>query len=255
MARDFNGSTQYLSRAAPATGYPVSFGGWFNPDGFGGFMMALADTAGAENYLGMSLTAVSGTLNATARNGANFRIWTTTAGASTGVWQHLFVVFTDATTCIAYIDGVSTGAYSDTTNTTPAGIDSLSIGVLLRSSAVAFYDGKGAETAIWSVALSALDVASLAAGYCPLLVRPQSLVAYWPMFGRQGATLGEESWVGAFPLTDTADCPLADHPNRIIYPSRPRIIIPAAVAASTTYPQLERGIRGMNRGMNMGMAA
>lgn len=44
-----------------------------------------------------------------------------------------------------------------------------------------FFDGAGAEAAIWSVALTAAEIASLAKGFSPRRIRPQSLVFYAPL--------------------------------------------------------------------------
>ncbi len=58
------------------------------------------------------------------------------------------------------------------------------------------FDGDVAEVASWAVALSAPEIASLAKGFSPLLVRPASLKAYWPLvrdgrphFGPSAASL------------------------------------------------------------------
>jgi hypothetical protein len=51
----------------------------------------------------------------------------------------------------------------------------------MRSTACNWLSGKVAEAAVWNVALTITDVAVLNAGYSPLFVKPQNLVAYWPL--------------------------------------------------------------------------
>lgn len=53
-----------------------------------------------------------------------------------------------------------------------------------RSDGVSAYDGKIAEIGIWNVALTDAEIASLAKGFSPALVRPQSLQGYWPLDGK-----------------------------------------------------------------------
>lgn len=74
----------------------------------------------------------------------------------------------------------------------------------------------------------------LAAGYSPQFIRPQNLVGYWPLFGRAGASGGEEAWVGSASFTANDSPALVDHP-RIIYPhSRGIIAVPQAASGAPT---------------------
>lgn len=87
-------------------------------------------------------------------------------------------------------------------------------------------DGLIAEAAVWNVDLTAGEMAILGKGFSPLFVRPNSLVAYWPLIGR---TSPEIDVVGGFngTLTGTGTAP---HP-RVIMPSRPLIGHATAAAA------------------------
>lgn len=88
-----------------------------------------------------------------------------------------------ATSRVAYLDGVA--ATADTTNLVPSGINQTTIGVDKPSGGVSLpFTGAIAEVGLWNVALSAADMATLALGYTPLQVRPDALVAYWPLLGQ-----------------------------------------------------------------------
>jgi hypothetical protein len=49
------------------------------------------------------------------------------------------------------------------------------------------------------------------------MVRPDSLVSYWPFFQGSGAA-DEGDWVGGFTLTENSVITATAHPPRIIYP-------------------------------------
>lgn len=210
MALDFNGSTQYVQRAAftAVTGYPFSFACWINPDDitFGTadkYIFSIADTAANNNYFALLVKDADSKLRAAGVNldaPSAVRAWDTTATVSTAAWQHVAGVFTAATDIIAYLNANSAGAYGNTQDPSPVGTDSLSMGALVRSNVVAYFDGKIAEAGLWNVALTAAEIAMLEEGWSPLQVRPASLVAYWPIIGRVSP---EPDWVGGFDLTLT----------------------------------------------------
>jgi hypothetical protein len=68
-------------------------------------------------------------------------------------------------------------------------------------------EGRIAEAAIWNVALSADDAASLAAGASPLTIRRDALVGYWPLRDADG----DISAVNAYTMTPTNSPTYGDH--------------------------------------------
>jgi len=44
------------------------------------------------------------------------------------------------------------------------------------------FDGLVAEVAVWNVVLDDSEIAALAQGVSPLLIRSTALVEYWPVF-------------------------------------------------------------------------
>jgi hypothetical protein len=152
--------------------------------------------------------------------GANFAASTST-GFSVNTWHHLCAVAASSTSWNVLIDGGSKG--TDTTSAAAwTSIDHAAIGVIARSSLGAYMSGRLAEAAIWSAALTDPEVATLAAGYSPLFVRPASLVAYWPLIGR---TSPEIDIVGGYDMTLTNSPTTAAH-SRIIYPGAQSIMMP-----------------------------
>ncbi len=152
----------------------------------------------------------------------------TSTGYSANTWHHAAGVWASPTSRAAYIDGGSKG--TDATSKTPAGTpDSLIIGLIEGSNGSGqsqYMSGRIAEVAIWDVALTDAEVAILALGYSPLLIRPQSLVAYWPLIGR---TSPEIDIVGGYDMALNNGPTTVAHP-RVLYPSRPHILLPSDVA-------------------------
>jgi hypothetical protein len=235
MARSFNGTSQYAQYAgAVVTGYPFTLAAWVKP-GVNGlendFVLSLSDVSETAVYqaiiLGGGTVGDEGKVLAVSRN-TTLAAAKTSAAMSAGTWNHAAGVFSSATSRAAYLNGGNKG--TETTNITfAAGIDTTAIGRLSRPTPAAYFHGSCAEAGVWAAALSDEEIAALAAGLSPLQVRPQSLVAYWPLFAR---ATNEEDWVGGNTLAVTG-ATAADHP-RIIYPAWPEIILPAAGGASPT---------------------
>jgi hypothetical protein len=136
----------------------------------------------------------------------------TSSGFSTSTWHHVAGVFTSSTSRAAYLDGGNKGTNS--TSIVPTGpFDETCFsgywegGVQYNS-----IDGYIAECAIWNAALTDAEVAALAAGYSPLLIRPANLVFYVPLIRD-----ADEDIVGGLSLTANGTPTVEAHP-RIYYP-------------------------------------
>lgn len=229
MARSFNGSTHKLTRADTCgiSGYPVTFACWFNPANVtaGHGLINFGNSTDNGKYIGLWADgeAAGDPINAVIVNPGALRSGNTSA-FSASTWQHAAGVFT-STSLQSWLNGTAGTATAHSTawpSTNRTGV-----GALERATPGKFLNGSCAEAAIWNVALTDDEIKALAAGLSPLQVRPQSLVAYWPLFAR---ATNEEDWVGGNTLTVTG-ATAADHP-RIIYPAWPEIILSAAAAAS-----------------------
>ena len=232
-------SNRYATSSTPVTGVPFTVACWYKPATVTAnqvlFNIGVAGSSANMHEIYFGTT--SKNLFANSQTGS---VGQSSSGTNTittaGTWYHCAGVYTSTTSRLAYVNG--TAGTADTTSVTPAGLDACYIGVQRFSGSFAGYcNGDLAEVALYSAALTDAEVASLAAGYSPLLVRPQSLVGYWPLFAR---ATNEEDWTGGRAGTPNGTPAAADHPPRIIYPSRPRIIIPAA-AGGTTVARLVNG--------------
>jgi len=69
--------------------------------------------------------------------------------------------------------------------------------------------GKLAEVAIWNVALTAAEIATLAEGFLPTFIKPESLISYYPLVRDYSDRLGNNS------VTESQTVTFAEH-TRII---------------------------------------
>lgn len=212
MARLFaSGSSQYLTMAsAVASAAPLTLACWFRPSNVAGATsktLVAIDDGTSNNFFLLRSVGSTGTVSAVTNDGGGAVSSTTAAAQSDGTYGHCAAVFASATSRVAYLNG--TAASAETTSSTPSGISTTNVG---RIAGIQFADGDIGEVAIWSAALSAADIARLAAGALPRLVQPSSLVAYWRVlgvaspepeyFGGTGLTLGNA------PGQSTADPPM-----------------------------------------------
>lgn len=104
---------------------------------------------------------------------------TGTSGITSGVWYHGAAVYAATNDRRVFLDGVKS---TNSTNVTPSGFVRTSVGAFMGAANSTFFDGDIAEVAIWNVALTDDEIASLSRGLSPLKVRPASLVFYVPLW-------------------------------------------------------------------------
>lgn len=158
----------------------------------------------------------------------------TASGFSANTWHHAAGVVAASDDRRVYIDGGSKG--TDAGEASSTGLDSVNIGAHGNGTPDLYFSGRIAEAAIWNAALSDAEVVELAAGRSPLLVRPQSLVAYWPLVRD-----GDEDVVGGYDMTPQNAPAVASHPSGIfgrapISAVAPPVVAPAAAAAGYMTP-------------------
>jgi hypothetical protein len=161
-----------------------------------------------------------------------------------GTWQHACGVFTSATSRACFLNGGNKG--TSATNVTQSALDRLCISGLKDASESDYFDGRIAEVAVWSAALTDTEVAALGAGASPLGIRPVSLEFYLPLV-RDVVDHFEST-----ALTAVAGTPV-EHPA-IIYPGycspsgarTPTVVVPPS---AVRYDAIGRGVlRGVLRG-------
>lgn len=208
MAFAFDGASQYLrANSAVVSGAPLTLACWFRTTSATGTQALITIQSEATSHR-FSLTAFGGGTGkpviATLFDGTNATA-SSASGFSANTWTHAAAVFASTTNRIAYIDGLAGAA--ETTPRSPSGMATTSIGARYSSGFGLFFAGSIAEAGVWSVALSAEEIASLAKGVTCDKVRPQSLVFYAPLI-RNAVDLAR----GAI-LSNVNGATAAEHPR------------------------------------------
>jgi hypothetical protein len=208
MAYDFvAASNQYLvTSSTPVTITPLTMACWAVKDTGGATRTLLGLGNSTDGSVRFNVASSDAALVvAVATNSAGTGGTSQTGTPATGTSFHAAGVFASSTSRTAYANGVAGTA--NTNNVTPTGIDRIGIGARVRSSVDLYHDGLIAEVGIWDVALTAAEIASLAAGVTCDKVRPQSLRFYAPLIRdlqdvRDGLT-----------ITNTNTATVANHPR------------------------------------------
>jgi len=159
----------------------------------------------------------------------------TSSGYAANTWHHACAVEISQASRSVFIDGGSKVSDSTDVGSVSGTPDRTYMGRQMTSSPHSPLSGHIAEAAIWNVALTDVEVAILAAGYSPLFVRPQSLLAYWPLIR------GLNDKVGGYSLTASGTV-VSVHP-RIIYPAMP-LGFHEYVAAGSILPLVGHSLGG-----------
>jgi len=190
--------------------------GWFYATNFNGDALlsihSKADTN--DNYLKLRLGG-SGGISAYVARGGSVDGPNATASVSTGTWFHVAGVFTSNTSRTIYLNGGNSA--TNTTSVTPISLSELGIATYYRDSADTYDQhlvGYAADIGIWNVALTAGEIAELAAGVSACLVRPDGLVGAYRLLDNDG----DVDWWGQNNLTASGSPTYTQQPP-IIYPS------------------------------------
>ena len=231
MARLFTiASSQYAYAASsPVSTIPATLACWFRRDEDSALplYMISANTAANDNEeVAIRLGATTHRLEMTGRaSDANVSTWITT-GTTIGEWTHGAAVWAGATSRILYQNAstANTGSTTSAVSNTPTGLDCLALGSIYRAATPGNYMGGAiAHAAIWNVALSAAEVARLynsGIGVDPRSVRPDALVAYWPLINGDG----DQDYWGNYHLTASGSPTYAQHPP-VLMRSRPKYVV------------------------------
>lgn len=232
MARTFVNSTSDKAEntsSAPVTAPPFTMGGWAritaDPTGNDYCIIQIQDKDVSDHYYRLGLDDdLAGVFQFFVNEGGSFGEAEGTTVPNQNQWYHIAAVATAIDNRAIWVSGISEGTSG--ASRTPANQDSVTIGREADSSPDDSWEGGLAEIAIWNVALVQAELEALAAGYSPLFIRPESLVEYWPLRGRESPEPGLLGW-GNLTLTNTS---YLDHPP-MIYPAPVSYLVPAVVAA------------------------
>lgn len=179
MAYSFvSASSQYLSASAPVTGttFPFSMACrfWCEDNTTNKVLMSLCPANG--NYFGLvAFGAISG--HPVGAMNTSYPNVYTSAGYSAQTWHSAAAVYDSHIT--VYLDGGASGVSSEIST---LAVSDLMVSARRFNGALVTYGGSIiAEAAVWNAALTAAEIASLANGFTPAQIRPQSLVFYAPL--------------------------------------------------------------------------
>ena len=165
----------------------------------------------AESWTGAiedDLSSPANKAEITARGGGSSTDASTTIGVSVNTWHHLCVSEAVGNASrAAFLDGSNKG--TSTTALTPVGADRTSIGRSADSTPSDEMSGNIGQVAVWDIVLLDSHVGTLAAGWSPRQVIPDSLIAFWPIGGTASP---EIDIVGRLDLTITGTPAKAEYP-------------------------------------------
>lgn len=186
-------TSNYMWLTSPISAIPLTMAGWWNDAGAGsgsnGTLCSLGHTVTANQFIALIVTS-GGNASCNARDSATAGsiISSTTTITFNGTWHHFCVVCASSTSRTIYLDGG--GSATDTASRNPS-LNSFALGLRKTTTVLANIGASSqlAETSLWNVALTASEVASLAAGVSPLCVRPASLKFHTDCAGQKGVNI------------------------------------------------------------------
>ncbi len=207
MGRQFNGNTaNYLNASAcwVAGGTPIfSLSAWVRPAPLAASQNVFSlCNVGATSYIVLGIDATGHPFLEVLSTVPGRSTHASTVG--TGTWRHLCGVQSGTGSRVVYLDGVA--ATPDTTAGLTPNPANTTIGQLLIAGGASFgpYNGDAAQTAFWLTALSAGEVAQLAASAPPTTIQAGNLVHYAPLLG---VTSPEPDTIGGLNLTIVGTVP------------------------------------------------
>ncbi len=215
MAREFERTnSEYLSNGSPLlTAAPMTVSMWINPFlpmSGGQTVFSIADTGGNDDFFILEYLGGSP---------ADIR-WMAVRGSG-GIasipnvivpnqWQHVCGVEVASNLRHVYYNGGSEATNTD--SRVPVSLDNTTIAAHLLSVLITTPNVRVGHAALWNVALTAAEVASLAAGVSPLRIRRDNLVEYWPINGQSP----ERGVVGGFNMTVNGTPAVVEEPPTLI---------------------------------------
>jgi hypothetical protein len=227
MARLFDdASSEYIENlGSPITTPPITMSVWINTDNDANNQSTISyGNASGTHSASAILRGASGDVLRYEVVGAGVATAATVNTYSINTWQHVCVMSAATDDHSAYLNGDIANKGTSGTGASLSSVNAIIVASVARSSRGANLSGSAAEAGWWNVALSEPEVTMLALGMSPMLVRPESLVAYVPIMGR---TSPERDLFGGFNMSLVAT-PTASAHVPIIYPNG--LIVPEIVA-------------------------
>lgn len=241
MARSLaSASSQYLIKTGsiPVTSAPLTLAAYAKPaSAHVGGILCLGKTSGGYPYERFVISCdIVYELDDPPFNfqaaGSNLFYSAIGGSYSVGNWYHVCGVAASSSSRTLYVDGTSVA--TNTSSVTPSSINSTLVGAYADPLATTqfHFNGSVLWPAIWNVALTDDEVASLAAGAHPLTIRPESLVFFAPLGGLDPEH--DRDIVGGLSLTATNSPTWSDDsPTGLIYPSQQIIGVSQGIITPT----------------------
>ncbi len=205
-------------------------------------VLAVGDDTTTSHEFALFVDGTSGEVRAMARSTASAAA--VKATITTSVWEHYAAKYISNVSRFAYLNGV-VGTENTTSRTVAGTFDETGIGVRITGTSVNTWDGFLAHVAAYDVALDDAEIASLAAGTSPLLIRPQSLIFYCPLVN----TTAQELVAGVTLTASGVPTNAAGPP--VMWPSMQEIELFSV--GGLTLPGFHGANRGIMRGINRGV--
>lgn len=205
------GSKYFRIDSAPAANAPLSFAAWvqFTNLSVDRYVLELSGTYSHCHRI-QYIQATNVLALRTRAGGSSMGV--DGSAPSTGVWIHVAGVFASTTSRTFYINGASQGTSTTSGNPT---LTRFTPGQRTDGGLPTGYsmlDGYLADVAVWTEALSAAQVASLASGASPLIVEPASLWSF-------GALLAAPAVAAVGPAYTLNNSPVAGPSHPALYPA------------------------------------
>lgn len=215
MALDFTPNEGIYIDSTPLSVLPLTLSIWFNADQntISEFMFTINNNGLSNDRFCLNTHGSIGgdPVGVSWRDAGSTSLLSTTTGYSLDTWHHACGIWATTTDTRVFLDGG--GKNTNVVTDKNPSVSRVSI-AFLRGYGDSLFNGSLAEGAAWSAALSDREVAALAKGYSPLLIRPQSLIIYVPMVRGDNNDL---IWGQTYLNTGTPD--IVPHP-RVLYPRK-----------------------------------
>ncbi len=228
MAREFDGSTQWLENSSPVLdAVPLTIAAWFKPDTVSGAQSIFCiggDDGSAVHAFGIILV------------GDDFWAFTQAVTSNQAVvldllsadtWYHGCGVFADVGDRRAFINGGNKVTASVTRIPNTAHFERMRCGQRANDLNDQDFNGSIARLGVWDAALVDSEVATLATGVSVRKVRPQNLVIDLDMVRDD-----DEDIVGGLSFTAVASPTIDTHPPIILTPPESPWSFPGGVSAA-----------------------
>jgi hypothetical protein len=186
MARfiEFSLSQNLNIDACPISALPVTLVCFVKPiaSTTNGVAIGLYNSASARLRIDLQVRA-TGAVRGIVDDGTTVVFPTTTVTGSTGSWLHAALVSSSTTSHRVYINGGNSALDTTSVPNSFASLNRIRLGMGGNTGGGARINAHLAEAAVWNVALNDQEIAALAAGTNPKLIRPENLVFYAPLYG------------------------------------------------------------------------